>query len=282
MSQKVKTYTTKRGLLDINLKEFWNYRDLLMLFVKRDFISIYKQTILGPLWFFVQPIMTTAMFTLVFGYIAKIDVDGTPKFLFYLSGITMWNYFSDCIGKTSNTFVNNSDLFGKVYFPRLVTPASIVISNLLRFGVQFLLFTVFYLYFYFNGSNIQPNLYALLLPLLIIMMAFIGLGIGLLISSLTTKYRDLQFLMAFSIQLVMYATPIVYPLSLLQEKLGDKFWITYINPISPIIETFKYGFLGRGILDLTGLGISFIFSLIVLFLGIITFNKVERSFMDTV
>ena len=194
----------------------------------------------------------------------------------------MWNYFSECTLKTSNTFVANSDLFGKVYFPRLVMPVSIVLSSLMKFGVQFLLFILFYFYFYFSGADITPNFSACLLPVLIIMMAFTGLGLGLLISSLTTKYRDLQFLIGFAIQLFMYATPVVYPLSLAKEKLGEYYWLTYFNPLSPIIETFKYGFLGKGNLDVLGLSISLIFSLVILIIGVITFNKVERAFMDTV
>jgi len=282
MNQELKTYNSKRALFDINFKEFWSYRDLLLLFVKRDFVSIYKQTILGPLWFFIQPLMTTIMFTIVFGSIANIKVDGSPRFLFYLAGITMWNYFSECVLKTSKTFIENADLFGKVYFPRLVMPSSIVISNLLRFGVQFSLFIIFYSYYFFTGGNVDPNLYAFLLPVLILTMAFLGLGLGLIVSSLTTKYRDLQFLMGFIIQLAMYGSAIIYPISSLKDILGEHFWLTYLNPVIYIIETFKYGFLGTGTLDLTGLAISFGFSIIILFLGVLTFNKVERAFMDTV
>jgi len=282
MNQELKTYNSKRALFDINFKEFWSYRDLLLLFVKRDFVSIYKQTILGPLWFFIQPLMTTIMFTIVFGSIANIKVDGSPRFLFYLAGITMWNYFSECVLKTSKTFIENADIFGKVYFPRLVMPSSIVISNLLRFGVQFFLFIIFYSYYFFTGGNVNPNSYAFLLPVLILIMAFLGLGFGLIISSLTTKYRDLQFLMGFIIQLAMYGSAIIYPISSLESILGEHFWLTYLNPVIYIIETFKYGFLGTGTLDLTGLAISFGFSVIILFLGVLTFNKVERAFMDTV
>ena len=287
MSQEEREYTSRRGLFDINFKEFWSYKDLLVLFVKRDFISIYKQTILGPLWFVIQPIMTTVMFVFVFGRMGGFSAGNTPLVLFYLAGLTMWNYFAECVLKTSKTFIENADLFGKVYFPRLIMPASVVISNLLKFIVQFILFTAVYLYYYtFTDTKIEPNIYALLLPILILIMAFLGLGIGLIVSSLTTKYRDLQFLMGFVIQLGMYASAIIFPISTILDKLAelDLVWVTYLNPIIYLIETFKYGFIGAeaGTLDLVGLGVSFGISVSVLFLGILTFNKVERAFMDTV
>ena len=279
---KVREVSSKRGFFSLDLREILSYKDLLFLFVRRDFVSVYKQTILGPIWFFIQPIFTTLIFSVIFGRLAQISTDGLPTFLFYLTGISCWNYFSDCLLKTSNTFVQNSGLFGKVYFPRLITPLSIVMSNLLKLGVQLLMFFAVYIYFYFDGATIEMNRFAFLLPVLILMMAALGLGLGLMISSLTTKYRDLQFLIAFGIQLFMYATPVVYPLSLVQEKLGEYAWIAFLNPMSAIIETFKYGFLGKGVFDLNGFMLSAGVIIVILILGVFTFNKVEKSFMDTV
>lgn len=274
--------TPKKHLLDINLKEIWNYRDLLLLFVRRDFVSVYKQTVLGPIWFFIQPLFTTLIFTLIFGKLASIPTDGLPQILFYMCGITCWNYFAECLNKTSNTFTMNAGVFGKVYFPRLVLPMSIVISNLFKFCIQFLLFGGFLIYYVYTGANIQPNLYILLLPFFLILMAGLGLGFGVFISSLTTKYRDFQFLVIFGVQLFMYATPIVYPLSLAKEKLGTYSWIALANPMTSIIEGMKYAFLGQGEFNWLYLGYSTIFTLIILFIGVITFNKVEQNFMDTV
>lgn len=279
---EIKEISSKRNNFQINFKELWEYKDLLLLFVKRDFISVYKQTILGPVWFFIQPIFTTLIFSVIFGRLAKIPTDGVPPFLFYLAGIACWNYFADCLSKTSNTFVANSNLFGKVYFPRLIMPLSIVLSNLLKFGVQFLLFIGTYVYFVSDGLEVKINQFALGLPILILLMGALGLGLGLIISSLTTKYRDLQFLLVFGVQLFMYATPVVYPLSLATEKLGHLSWIMYINPMTSIIETFKYGFLGSGSFDLQGFLISVSVIVILLISGIVIFNKVEKSFMDTV
>lgn len=272
----------KSSLWSIDLKELWRYRDLLFLFVRRDFVAVYKQTILGPLWFVIQPVLTTLMFTVIFGQLAAIPTDGLPPILFYMAGIIGWNYFADCLNKTSNTFVANAGIFGKVYFPRLVMPLSIVLSNLLKFGVQFILFMGVLLFYGLTGTelNIQPHV--LLLPVLLILMAGLGLGFGLIISSLTTKYRDLQFLIIFGVQLFMYATPVVYPLSLAKEKLGDYAWITTLNPMSSVIETFKYAFLGQGSFSWEGLGFSGIFMLVVLVIGTVVFNKVEQTFMDTV
>ena len=274
--------TPSKSWLTVNLKELYNYKDLLVLFVKRDFVSVYKQTILGPVWFFVQPIFTTIIYTVIFGQLASISTDGLPKILFYMSGITCWNYFADCLNKTANTFTANASIFGKVYFPRLILPLSVVTSNLLKFSVQFLLFLAVLVYYMFTGSSVAPNIYALLFPFLIILMAGIGLGLGIIISSLTTKYRDLKFLVAFGVQLFMYATPIVYPLSLAKEKLGKWVWVMELNPMSPIIETIRYGFLGEGTVSFGGLGYSFGFMSVVLLLGIVIFNKVEQNFMDTV
>ncbi len=272
--------TPRRGWLDINLKEIWRYRDLILLFVRRDFVSVYKQTILGPLWLFIQPIFTTFIFYFVFNRIAKISTEGIDPILFYLSGITLWNYFSDCFLKTSNTFTSNASIFGKVYFPRLTTPISIVISNLIKFIIQLILFgcVVFY-QVYFNDVKIQPNLYLLLLPYLVFLMAIMGLGMGILFSALTTKYRDLSFLLAFGIQLLMYATPIIYPLNFTQGKLHT---ILSYNPISPILENFRFSFFGSGNFDFSGLIYASIFSFLTLIIGIIFFNRVENKFMDTV
>ena len=266
---------------DVKLKQVWRYRDLLLMFVKRDFVSVYKQTILGPLWLFIQPILTTITFTIIFGNIAKIGTDGTPSLLFYMAGLTLWAYFSDCITKTSNTFVSNASVFGKVYFPRLIMPLSILVSNLIKLGIQFLLFISIWLYYYFTTDAIKPNIFILLIPVLIIIMAGLGLGFGLIISALTTKYRDLSFLITFGVQLLMYVTPIVYPLSIVSEKY--KMWLL-LNPITSIIEIFKYSFIGVGYFDtmLPWLSYSFLFMVLIVALGVIIFNKVEKSFMDTV
>lgn len=270
----------KRGWFAINLKEIWRYRDLIFLFVRRDFVSIYKQTILGPLWLFIQPLFTTFIFYFVFNRIANISTEKVDPILFYLSGITLWNYFSDCFSKTSNTFVANASIFGKVYFPRLTTPISIVISNLIKLGIQLFLFSVIAIYqVVFNKAQIEINSAILLFPLLILIMAILGLGMGILFSALTTKYRDLSFLLTFGIQLLMYATPIIYPLSYTNGKLHT---ILSYNPITPIIENFRYSFFGVGSFDITGLFYSGCFSFIILFVGILFFNKVENKFMDTV
>lgn len=270
----------RNKLFEIDLKEIWQYRDLLQMFIKRDIITQYKQTILGPTWFFIQPLMTTLMYMIIFGGIAGISTDGLPQPLFYLSGICMWNYFSECLNKTSNTFINNAGIFGKVYFPRLIVPLSIVISNLVRFGIQVILFVLVYLYYVlFTEVNVHPNIYILLLPVLVLMMAGMGFGFGVLISSLTTKYRDLTVLFTFIIQLWMYATPIIYPLSMMSEK---KQLIMSINPITPIIESFKYASLGQGMFSWGALGYSFGFMCILVVVGVVMFNRVQRSYMDTV
>ncbi len=271
----------QKSLLDVDLKEIWRYRDLWSLFVKRDLITQYKQTILGPLWYFVQPIMTTIMYMVVFGGIAGISTDGLPQALFYLSGICMWQYFSECMNKTSSTFVSNAGIFGKVYFPRLVVPLSTVTSNLVRFGIQFVLFVIVYLYYIiFTDAPVMPNIYALLLPLLVVMLAGLGLGFGILFSSMTTKYRDLTLLLGFFVHLWMYATPVIYPMSVItNEKLR---FVMSLNPLTSIMEAFKYGMLGTGSFSWTGLGYSFVFMTILLMVGIMVFNRVQRSFMDTV
>lgn len=269
----------KTKVLSLNFSELWHYRDLIRMFVKRDFSTVYKQTILGPIWFFIQPILTTIMFTVVFGNIANISTDGTPKILFYLAGITLWNYFSDCLVTTSDTFIKNAHIFGKVYFPRLAVPLSVVISNLMKFGVQLLLFIVVYIYYLSTNAAIAPNWTLLLLPLLILDMAILGLGAGMIISALTTKYRDLRFLVAFGIQLLMYATPVIYPLS----SIGPKYkWIMELNPMTPIIETFKYGFIGAGTFSWFALLQSFIVSIVLFVVGTLIFDRVEKTFMDNV
>ncbi len=272
--------SAKRHLLDINLKELWQYRDLILLFVKRDFISTYKQTILGPIWLFLQPLLTTLTFYIVFTQIAQISTNNIDPILFYLTGITLWNYFSDCLNKTSNTFIANANIFGKVYFPRLTTPISIVLSNLIKLGIQLVLLIAVAAYrFIFNGITIEANWTLLMLPLLILILAIMGLGLGIIFSSLTTKYRDLSFLLTFAVQLLMYATPVIYPLNFTSGKLHAL--ISY-NPLTPIMENFRYALFNVGDFDLKGLIYAGIFSLITLAFGIILFNKVEKSFMDTV
>lgn len=269
----------KSSLFNIDLNEIWQYRDLLTLFVKRDIITQYKQTILGPAWFFIQPALTTIMYMVVFGGIAKISTDGLPQPMFYLAGIVCWQYFADCINKTSSTFTANQNIFGKVYFPRLIVPLSTVSSNLVRFSIQFLLFMAVYIYFLVMGVKVAPNCYALLIPVLIAMLAGLSLGFGILISSLTTKYRDLTILFTFVVQLWMYATPVIYPLSTMSPKMQI---IMSINPVTSIVETFKYGTMGVGTFSWASLVYSFVFMIILLAVGIVVFNKVQRSFMDTV
>jgi lipopolysaccharide transport system permease protein len=271
----------KTKLLDLNLKEVWRYRDLLTLFVRRDFVAVYKQTIFGPLWFFIQPILTTIMFMVVFGGIAKMSTDGLPQAVFYLAGIVSWNYFAEALKTTSETFVANAGIFGKVYFPRVITPLSIVVSKLLTFLVQFTLFLLVFFYYYgFTDAKLQPNATLLLIPVLIVITAGLALGLGLLITALTTKYRDFRFLIGFAIQLGMYATPIIYPLSTIKsEKIK---LIILANPMSAIIETFRYAFTGSGDFSWMALGYSFVAMLILIIMGTLSFNKVEKTFMDTV
>jgi lipopolysaccharide transport system permease protein len=271
----------KTKLLDLNLKEVWRYRDLLLLFVRRDFVAVYKQTIFGPLWFFIQPILTTVMFMVVFGGIAKMSTDGIPQAVFYLAGIVSWNYFAEALKTTSETFVTNASIFGKVYFPRIITPLSIVVSKLLTFGVQFTLFLiVFFYYILFTDANLKPNSTLLLLPLLIIITAGLALGLGLLITALTTKYRDFRFLITFAIQLGMYATPIIYPLSTIENN--NLRLIILANPMSAIIETFRYAFTGVGNFSWYSIGYSFAVMVVLIIIGALSFNKVEKTFMDTV
>jgi lipopolysaccharide transport system permease protein len=267
------------SLLQLNLKDVWRYRDLLWLLVKRDFVSFYKQTILGPLWFFIQPLFTTIIFTFIFGNLAGLSTDGLPQPLFYMAGITAWNYFADCLTKTSTVFRDNANIFGKVYFPRLIMPLSIVVSNLVRFGVQMLLFFMMIGYYAYTGANFHLTTAVLLFPILVLMMALLGLGLGLIITALTTKYRDLAFLITFGVQLMMYATTVIYPLSAAPAAYK---WVIELNPMTGIIEAFRYGFLGEGSLTFQTLGYSIAFTLIALVLGVIIFNKTEKTFVDTV
>jgi len=270
----------KNKWYQLDVASLWKYRDLLMLLVRRDFVAVYKQTILGPIWFFIQPIITTLTFTIIFGNIANISTNGTPSMLFYLSGITLWAYFADCLNKTSNTFVANAGVFGKVYFPRLIVPLSVLVSNLVKFAIQLILFMAIWLYYLATSDSVHPHYsYIVLFPILVIMMAGLGFGFGILISSLTTKYRDFTFLIGFGVQLLMYASPIVYPLNIVPDKYK---WIVLANPVSSIIESFKYIFLGNGLFSWINLAYSFGFMLIVILLGMLTFSRVEKSFMDTV
>jgi lipopolysaccharide transport system permease protein len=268
-----------QSVFHFDYKALWRFRDLLLLFVRRDFVSVYKQTILGPLWFLIQPILTTVTYIITFGYIAGISTNGLPPMLFYLSGIVFWNYFSENLTKTSETFTANAGIFGKVYFPRLIVPISIIVSNLVRFGIQFLLFAIIWVYFYVKGTAITVQSTAFLFPFLIVLMAGYGLAFGIIISSLTTKYRDLKFLVQFGVQLLMFATPVVYPLSKVPEKYH---WILLMNPMTSIIETFKHGFLGIGVYDPIYLVFNFIAMIFILMIALLLFNKIEKSFMDMV
>lgn len=267
------------GWFDINLKELFQYKDLIIMFVKRDFKTLYKQTVLGPLWIIINPLFTTIMYTIVFGNIANISTDGMPQIVFYMLGTTVWTYFSTCLTKTSATFTGNAGIFGKVYFPRLVTPISTVISGLINFAVQFTMFLIFAIYYYIKGTPINPNIYILITPLLLLQLAMLSLGCGVIISSLTTKYRDLAVLVGFGVQLWMYATPVVYPASQIGGKLKT---LMMLNPVSPIVETFRYAFLGCGSIPWNFLMISVCTTLVVLFIGVVLFSRVEKTFMDTV
>ena len=269
---------SNKSILQI-LKSIFSYKDLLFLFVKRDFIAQYKQTLLGPLWFFIQPVLTTITFSVIFGNLAKISTEGIPNILFYMTGITFWNYFADCVNKTSNTFTLNQGLFGKVYFPRLIVPISIILTNLLKFCIQFFLLIIFWIYYFSISDSISIQNTILFFPILIFTMALLGLGVGMVISSLTTKYRDLSFLVTFGVQLLMYASPIVYPLSIVPIKYK---WIVLLNPMTSIIETFKHGFIGAGVFEPFWLIYSFVISVLLFFIGVKIFNKVEKSFIDTV
>ena len=271
--------TPQRSLFDLRLAEIWQYRDLLILFVRRDFVAKYKQTILGPVWFFIQPIFQTAILAIVFGGMAGLSTDGVPPILFYLAGITAWNYFSNCLRTTSNTFTANASLFGKVYFPRAVTPLSVVISNLIQFGIGLLLFLLFYAFYAFDGSPLRPNSVLLLMPFLVLIMGAMGLGLGMLVSAMTTRYRDLQYLIEFGVQLLMYATPVIIPLSAIPAKYK---LLMLINPMTGVLETLKYGFFGTGTFSWGLLGYSIGFTVLAFLLGLMVFNQTEKNFMDVV
>ncbi|MFT4060939.1 MAG: ABC transporter permease [Edaphocola sp.] len=271
----------KSPIVDLKLRELWRYRDLVSMFVRRDFVANYKQTILGPLWFLVQPLLTTVTYLIIFGRAAGLAPDDVPPILFYLSGITIWTYFAECLTKTATVFKDNAQIFGKIYFPRLTMPVSIIISNLVRFGIQFGLFLAVWLYFLLIDKSValQPNWVLLMVPLLVAMMGVIALGLGMMISALTTKYKDLIFLLTFGVQLLMFATPVIIPLQKMPEKYQ---WIIKLNPITAIVETFRYAFTGMGSVDWGNLGYALVFSVAILMLGTVIFNRVERSFTDVV
>ena len=272
--------TPQRGLFELHLSEIWKYRDLLSLFIKRDFTTFYKQTILGPLWFIIQPFISTIIFSFIFNRVAKIPTEEIPPYLFYLSGIIAWNYFSECLTTTSNTFTSNVNIFGKVYFPRIIMPLSKVISGLIKFFIQFVLFLGLYIYYVLLGNqSMAPSFYLIIVPILIFQMALLGQGLGMIISSLTTKYRDLSYILNFGIQLLMYASPIVYPLSIVPEKYR---LIIISNPMTPIIEIFRNALLGTGQINMIMYIYSIVMTLVLFIIGLITFNKVEKSFIDTV
>ena len=269
----------RTGWLDINIKELFKYKDLIYLFVKRDFVTFYKQTILGPIWYVIQPLINTIVFTIIFGKLAKISTDGIPPFIFYMAGTVVWSYFATCISLTSNTFNTNADIFGKVYFPRIAVPIANVIISLLQFLIQFIIFIIFLFYFKGQGSLINPNINVFLLPLIILQMAILGLGFGILISSLTTKYKDLVFVMSFFVQLWMYATPIVYPLSIIPEKYR---LLAAINPMTSVVETFRGAFLGVSTITANHIIVSVAVTICIFLIGFLLFHRIEKSFMDTV
>ncbi|MDT0649084.1 ABC transporter permease [Autumnicola edwardsiae] len=271
--------TPKSNWLNLNLREIWRYKDLVFLFLKRDIVTVYKQTILGPLWFIIQPVLTTLVFTVIFGNIANISTDGLPHVLFYLSGIVVWNYFADCIKNTADAFKANENIFGKVYFPRVIVPLSTVLSNLVKFGIQFLLFIGVLIFYTFKIDLPAIGLDIIILPFLIVLVALLSLGCGMIISSLTTKYRDLSFLISFGIQLLMYATPVIYPLSEAPEEYRP---FILANPMSSLIESFRNIFLGTGEISFSHLLYSLIFTVVIFLAGLIVFNKTEKTFMDTV
>jgi lipopolysaccharide transport system permease protein len=274
--------TPKNKFFSLNLKEVWQYRDLLMLFVKRDVVTVYKQTVLGPLWYLIQPLFTSITFTIIFNNLAGISTGTVPPFLFNLAGITVWNYFTACLNDTSDTFKKNASIFGKVYFPRIIMPLSVVISNLLKFGIQFFIFIAFYIYYYYQGAAIGLNEATLFFPLLIALMGVLGLGLGLIISSLVTKYRDFTYLISFGVQLLMYVSAVMYPMALIKEKLPNYGWLIQYNPLAYVIETTRYMLLNVGQVSILGLVYTNIITIIVFFVGLLVFNKTEKSFIDTV
>lgn len=274
--------TPKNKFFSLNLKEVWQYRDLLFLFVKRDVITVYKQTVLGPLWYLIQPLFTSVTFTIIFNNVAGINTGTIPPFLFNLAGITVWNYFTACLTGTSDTFKANAAIFGKVYFPRIITPLSVVISNLVKFGIQFFIFVAFYAFYYFKGSDLTINGLVLLFPVLITLMGVLGLGLGMLISSMVTKYRDFSHLITFGIQLLMYLSAVMYPMELIKDKLPSYGWLVEYNPLAYIIETARYMLLNVGKVSVLGLSYTLIVTIGIFFIGLLVFNKTEKSFIDTV
>ena len=274
--------TPKNKFFSLNLKEVWQYRDLLFLFVKRDVITVYKQTVLGPLWYLIQPLFTSVTFTIIFNNVAGINTGTVPPFLFNLAGITVWNYFTACLNGTSDTFKSNAGIFGKVYFPRIITPLSVVVSNLIKFGIQFLIFIAFYIFYYLNGASLSLNGLVVFFPLLIVIMGVLGLGLGMLISSMVTKYRDFSYLIGFGISLLMYLSAVMYPMELIKEKLPKYGWIVEYNPLAYIIETARYMLLNVGKVSVLGLLYTLTVTIAVLLIGILVFNRTEKSFIDTV
>ena len=274
--------TPKNKFFSLNLNEVWQYRDLLLLFVKRDIVTVYKQTVLGPLWYLIQPLFTSITFTIIFNNLAGINTGTVPPFLFNLAGIMVWNYFTACLTGTSNTFGANAGIFGKVYFPRIIVPISIVISNLLKFGIQFGIFIAFYLFYYFQGASISLNGLVVFFPLLILVMGILGLGLGMFISSLVTKYRDFSYLIGFGVQLLMYVSAVVYPMALVKEKMPEYAWLVQYNPLAYIIETTRYMLLNVGYLSFWGLGYTFGATVLIFLVGVLIFNRTEKSFIDTV
>ena len=274
--------TPKNKFLTLNFKEIWQYRDLLMLFVKRDIITVYKQTVLGPLWYLIQPLFTSITFTIIFNNVAGIKTGTIPPFLFNLAGIMVWNYFTACLNGTSDTFKSNANIFGKVYFPRIITPLSIVISNLIKFGIQLGIFIFFYIFFYFQGVDLQLNISILFFPILISFMGILGLGLGMMISSMVTKYRDLNNLVGFGVQLLMYISAVMYPMELIKEKLPKFGWIVEYNPLAYVIETSRYMLLNIGNISILGLTYTMVVTIVVFFIGLLIFNRTEKSFIDTV
>ncbi|PIQ15235.1 MAG: ABC transporter permease [Flavobacteriales bacterium CG18_big_fil_WC_8_21_14_2_50_32_9] len=272
----------KSNVIELNLKEVWNYRDLLMLFIKRDIVTIYKQTILGPLWYLIQPLFTAVIFTIIFNNVANIDTNGIPPFLYNLAGITIWNYFKDCLLATSDTFKSNQHIFGKVYFPRLILPLSVVLSNLIKFCIQLIVFVTFYIYYTANGVEVSPNKLIVFFPILVITMGFFSLGLGMIISSMVTKYRDLVFLLQFGVQLLMYLSLVAYPLSLIQEKLPTLSWIVEFNPMAHIIETSRYMLLNSGVISLNWIIYTVTVTIVTFLLGLVIFNRTEKRFIDTI
>jgi len=273
----------KKTYFSINFKEIWQYRDLLLLFVKRDIVTFYKQTILGPIWFIIQPLLTSIIQFVIFSKIAEIPSDDVPYFLFVLAGNILWFYFSDSLKATSETFTVNQNMFGKVYFPRIIMPLKVVLSNGIKFGIQFAFFLVVLIYYIKQGAPIAPNLYVLLLPVLLLIVALIALGFGMIISALTIKYRDLNFVITFGISLYMYITPIVYPTSLVLEKMDQKYHaLVYLNPLTSLFDFFRYAFTGSGIIDSNGLIYSVVFAIVIFFVGLVVFNRSEKSFIDVI